>query len=152
VTIEINNESEIEVDLKSTRELASYVIEQLKLHPMVDLGIIFVNEKPMTDLHIQWMDEPGPTDVLSFPMDELRPGADDGPIVEGVLGDVVICPQVARLQAEAAGHSMMDEVHLLLTHGILHLVGFDHAEPDEEREMFKLQKSLLEGFGSGRNS
>lgn len=152
MTIEINNESEIEVDLKSTRELASYVLEQLKLHPMVDLGIIFVNEKPMTDLHIQWMDEPGPTDVLSFPMDELRPGADDGPLVEGVLGDVVICPQVARLQAEAAGHSMMDEVHLLLTHGILHLVGFDHAEPDEEREMFKLQKSLLEGFGSGRNS
>lgn len=152
MTIEINNESEIEVDLKSTRELASYVIEQLKLHPMVDLGIIFVNEKPMTDLHIQWMDEPGPTDVLSFPMDELRPGADDGPLVEGVLGDVVICPQVARLQAEAAGHSMMDEVHLLLTHGILHLIGFDHAEPDEEREMFKLQKSLLEGFGSGRNS
>lgn len=152
MTIEINNESEIEVDLKSTRELASYVIEQLKLHPMVDLGIIFVNEKPMTDLHIQWMDEPGPTDVLSFPMDELRPGADDGPLVEGVLGDVVICPQVARLQAEAAGHSMMDEVHLLLTHGILHLVGFDHAEPDEEREMFKLQKNLLEGFGSGRNS
>ena len=152
MTIEINNESEIEVDLKSTRELASYVIEQLKLHPMVDLGIIFVNEKPMTDLHIQWMDEPGPTDVLSFPMDELRPGADDGPLVEGVLGDVVICPQVARLQAEAAGHSMMEEVHLLLTHGILHLVGFDHAEPDEEREMFKLQKSLLEGFGRGRNS
>lgn len=152
MTIEINNESEVEVDLKSTRELASYVIEQLKLHPMVDLGIIFVNEKPMTDLHIQWMDEPGPTDVLSFPMDELRPGADDGPLVEGVLGDVVICPQVARLQAEAAGHSMMDEVHLLLTHGILHLVGFDHAEPDEEREMFKLQRSLLEGFGSGRNA
>jgi probable rRNA maturation factor len=152
VTIEINNESEVEVDLKSTRELASYVIEQLKLHPMVDLGIIFVNEKPMTDLHIQWMDEPGPTDVLSFPMDELRPGADDGPLVEGVLGDVVICPQVARLQAEAAGHSMMDEVHLLLTHGILHLVGFDHAEPEEEREMFKLQRSLLEGFGSGRNA
>lgn len=152
MTIEINNESEVDVDLKSTRELASYVIEQLKLHPMVDLGIIFVNEKPMTDLHVQWMDEPGPTDVLSFPMDELRPGADDGPLVEGVLGDVVICPQVAMLQAEAAGHSMMDEVHLLLTHGILHLVGFDHAEPDEEREMFKLQKSLLEGFDSGRNS
>jgi probable rRNA maturation factor len=152
VTIEINNESEIDVDLKSTRELASYVIEQLKLHPMVDLGIIFVNEKPMEDLHIQWMDEPGPTDVMSFPMDELRPGADDGPLVEGILGDVVICPQVARLQAEVAGHKMMDEVHLLLTHGILHLVGFDHAEPEEEREMFKLQRSLLEGFAGGRSS
>ncbi|CAB4550519.1 MAG: rRNA maturation RNase YbeY [Actinobacteria bacterium] len=150
MTIEINNESDLEVDLKVVRSVAEYVIEQLKLHPMVDLGIIFVNEKPMTDLHVQWMDEPGPTDVLSFPMDELRPGAEDGPLPEGVLGDIVICPQVANLQAEAAGHSLMDEVNLLLTHGILHLVGFDHAEPDEEKEMFKLQKTLLEGFNSGR--
>jgi probable rRNA maturation factor len=145
VTIEINNESDLEVDLKSVRAVAEYVIEQLKLHPMVDLGIIFVNEQPMTDLHIQWMDEPGPTDVL-------RPGAEDGPMPEGVLGDVVICPQVAKIQADAASHSMMDEIHLLLTHGILHLLGFDHAEPDEEREMFKLQKTLLEGFNSGRSA
>ena len=152
MTIEINNESGVDVDVKSVRELASYVIEQLRLHPMVDLGVIFVDEQPMTELHIQWMDEPGPTDVLSFPMDELRPGVDDGPLPEGILGDVVICPQVARLQADAAGHGMMDEVHLLLTHGILHLVGFDHAEPEEEREMFKLQKSLLEGFASGRSA
>lgn len=152
MTIEINNESGVDVDVKSVRELASYVIEQLRLHPMVDLGVIFVDEQPMTELHIQWMDEPGPTDVLSFPMDELRPGVDDGPLPEGILGDVVICPQVAQLQAGAAGHSMMDEVHLLLTHGILHLVGFDHAEPEEEREMFKLQKSLLEGFASGRSA
>lgn len=150
MTIEINNESDLEVDLKVVRSVAEYVIEQLKLHPMVDLGIIFVNEKPMTDLHVQWMDEPGPTDVLSFPIDELRPGAEDGPLPEGVLGDIVICPQVANHQAEAAGHSLMDEVNLLLTHGILHLVGFDHAEPDEEKEMFKLQKTLLEGFNSGR--
>jgi probable rRNA maturation factor len=151
VTIEINNESDVEVDLKTVRSVAEYVIEQLKLHPMVDLGIIFVNEKPMSDLHVQWMDEPGPTDVLSFPMDELRPGVEDGPMPEGVLGDVVICPQVASLQAQAAGHSTMDEINLLLTHGMLHLLGFDHAEPDEEREMFRLQKSLLEGFNSGRN-
>ena len=151
MTIEINNESDVEVDLKTVRSVAEYVIEQLKLHPMVDLGIIFVNEKPMSDLHVQWMDEPGPTDVLSFPMDELRPGAEYGPMPEGVLGDVVICPQVASLQAQAAGHSTMDEINLLLTHGMLHLLGFDHAEPDEEREMFRLQKSLLEGFNSGRN-
>ncbi len=151
MTIEINNESDVEVDLKTVRSVAEYVIEQLKLHPMVDLGIIFVNEKPMSDLHVQWMDEPGPTDVLSFPMDELRPGVEDGPMPEGVLGDVVICPQVASLQAQAAGHSTMDEINLLLTHGMLHLLGFDHAEPDEEREMFRLQKSLLEGFNSGRN-
>ncbi|MFM2023684.1 MAG: rRNA maturation RNase YbeY [Actinomycetota bacterium] len=151
MTIEITNESDVEVDLKTVRSVAEYVIEQLKLHPMVDLGIIFVNEKPMSELHLQWMDEPGPTDVLSFPMDELRPGAEDGPMPEGVLGDVVICPQVATLQAQAAGHSTMNEINLLLTHGMLHLLGFDHAEPDEEREMFRLQKSLLEGFNSGRD-
>ncbi len=151
MTIEITNESDVEVDLKTVRSVAEYVIEQLKLHPMVDLGIIFVNEKPMSELHLQWMDEPGPTDVLSFPMDELRPGAEDGPMPEGVLGDVVICPQVATLQAQAAGHSTMNEINLLLPHGMLHLLGFDHAEPDEEREMFRLQKSLLEGFNSGRD-
>ena len=90
----------------------------------------------MTELHERWMDEPGPTDVLSFPMDELRPGRvdrdDDGPTTPGLLGDVVLCPAVARRQAQVAGHSMQDELELLCTHGILHLLGFDHAEPDEE--------------------
>jgi probable rRNA maturation factor len=68
------------------------------------------------------------------------------PSPEGVLGDIVVCPQVAAKQAEVAGHPMMNEVLLLVTHGVLHLVGFDHAEPDEEREMFALQKELLEKF------
>ncbi|MEE2815126.1 MAG: rRNA maturation RNase YbeY, partial [Actinomycetota bacterium] len=97
-------------------------------------------------LHVQWMDEPGPTDVLSFPMDELRPGSPENPMAPGLLGDIVLCPQVAEAQAQTAGHSLMDELILLTTHGLLHLLGFDHAEPDEEREMFGLQKSLIEGF------
>ena len=100
----------------------------------------------MTDLHVRWMDEPGPTDVLSFPMDELRPGSEEMLSAEGVLGDVVICPQVARRQAEAAGHEDINEILMLLTHGMLHLVGFDHAEPEEEKEMFALQKELLDSF------
>src|SRR5690606_6230626 len=91
---------------------------------------------------LQWMELPGPTDVMSFPMDELRPGTDsDTP--EGVLGDVVLCPSVARKQAAQAGHSVEDEILLLTTHGILHLLGFDHAEPAQEREMFDLQRTLL---------
>jgi len=100
----------------------------------------------MEQLHVQWMGEPGPTDVLSFPMDELRPGNDDTITPAGVLGDVVLCPQVAEVQAEGAGHSTMDELLLLTTHGILHLLGFDHAEPEEEKEMFSLQRDLLIGF------
>jgi probable rRNA maturation factor len=92
------------------------------------------------------MDEPGPTDVLSFPMDELRPGSDLLPSPEGILGDIVVCPQVAAEQALKAGHSTMDEILLLVTHGMLHLVGFDHAEPEEEKEMFGLQKQFLLSF------
>lgn len=146
MTVEITNESEFEVDLVPIRELAEHVIRSLRLHPAVDLGVIFVDEAPMTELHIKWMDEPGPTDVLSFPMDELRPGSAESLSPEGVLGDVVICPQVAARQAEVAGHAALNEMLLLLTHGILHLVGFDHAEPEEEREMFALQRELLEAF------
>jgi probable rRNA maturation factor len=113
---------------------------------MVDVGVIFIDEEPMTELHVKWMDEPGPTDVLSFPMDELRPGSDLVPSPEGVLGDIVVCPQVAIKQAEAAGHEPINEMLLLVTHGMLHLVGFDHAEPEEEKEMFALQRELLDAF------
>jgi len=152
VTIEISNESTEQVDLDRVRELASHVRGELKLHPMVDVGIIFVDEEPMTELHVKWMDEPGPTDVLSFPMDELRPGSDLVPSPEGVLGDIVVCPQVAMRQAEIAGHSTINEILMLVTHGMLHLVGFDHAEPDEEKEMFALQADLLKSFYAGEQS
>jgi probable rRNA maturation factor len=92
------------------------------------------------------MDEPGPTDVLSFPMDELRPGTEDAMTPAGLLGDIVLCPQVAASQAVAAGHDLIDELLLLTCHGLLHLLGFDHAEPEEEREMFGIQGELLAGF------
>ena len=146
MTIEITNESELQVDLTRVQSLAEHVREALRLHPLVDVGVIFVDEAPMTDLHVRWMDEPGPTDVLSFPMDELRPGSEEMLSAEGVLGDVVICPHVARRQAEVAGHEEINEILMLLTHGMLHLVGFDHAEPEEEKEMFALQKELLDSF------
>jgi probable rRNA maturation factor len=104
----------------------------------------------MERLHVQWMDLPGPTDVMSFPMDELRPGRDDEEPEPGLLGDVVLCPTVAERQAAEAGHPAAEEILLLTTHGILHLLGFDHAEPDEEREMFELQRRLLLTFLAGR--
>ena len=146
MSIEISNESAIEVDTDRVQALATHVRDGLKLHPMVDVGIVFVDEAPMTELHIRWMDEPGPTDVLSFPMDELRPGSEEVPSPEGVLGDIVVCPQVAIKQAEVAGHPVINEILMLVTHGMLHLVGFDHAEPEEEKEMFGLQAELLKAF------
>jgi probable rRNA maturation factor len=104
----------------------------------------------MEVLHKQWMDLPGPTDVMSFPMDELRPGRDEQEPAEGVLGDIVMCPSVAARQAVGAGHATEEELLLLLTHGILHLLGYDHEEPEAEREMFELQRTLLLTFLAGR--
>lgn len=146
MSIEINNESVVEVDEAALQRLATYALDELHVHPDADLSIVLVDEAAMEQLHVQWMDEPGPTDVLSFPMDELRPGTDDAITPPGLLGDVVLCPQVAQAQADAAGHGLLDELVMLTTHGMLHLLGFDHAEPDEEREMFGLQRDILVGF------
>ncbi|WP_434969367.1 rRNA maturation RNase YbeY [Microbacterium sp. bgisy207] len=146
MTIEITNESGIDVDETVLLRLTENNLAELFVSPDADLAILLVDEGAMESLHVQWMDEPGPTDVLSFPMDELRPGTEDAPTPEGLLGDIVLCPQVAESQAQAAGHSTMDELILLTTHGLLHLLGFDHAEPAEEREMFALQRDLIARF------
>jgi probable rRNA maturation factor len=150
VTVEVNNESGFEVDEAEFSALARHALDTLHVHPASELSIIFVDVAAMTDLHVQWMDEPGPTDVLSFPMDELRPGREGEQTPPGTLGDIVLCPEVAVTQAKAAGHSTVEELLLLTTHGILHLLGYDHAEPDEEREMFALQRRLLLTFLAGR--
>ena len=146
MTIQITNESGIDVDETVLLRLTENNLAELFVSPDADLAILLVDEGAMESLHVQWMDEPGPTDVLSFPMDELRPGTEDAPTPEGLLGDIVLCPQVAESQAQAAGHSTMDELILLTTHGLLHLLGFDHAEPAEEREMFALQRDLIVRF------
>ena len=146
MSIEINNESGVDVDEEAIQRLAVYALDQMHVHPDAELAIVFVDEAAMEQLHVQWMDEPGPTDVLSFPMDELRPGTDDNITPAGLLGDIVVCPQVAIAQAQTAGHSALEEMLLLTTHGILHLLGFDHAEPEDEREMFGIQRDILVGF------
>lgn len=146
MTIEISNESGIDVDETVLLRLMENNLAELHVSPDADVAILLVDEGAMEALHVQWMDEPGPTDVLSFPMDELRPGTDDMPTPAGLLGDIVLCPQVAETQAVAAKHSTMDELIMLTTHGLLHLLGFDHAEPEEEREMFGLQRELITAF------
>ncbi|WP_111718904.1 rRNA maturation RNase YbeY [Homoserinimonas sp. OAct 916] len=146
MSIEINNESAISVDENVLQRLATYALDVLHVHPDADLAILMVDEAAMEQLHVQWMDEPGPTDVLSFPMDELRPGTEDSPTAAGLLGDIVLCPQVAEGQAETAGHPLIDELLMLTTHGLLHLLGFDHANSADEREMFGIQRDILVGF------
>ncbi len=146
MSIDVNNESGLPVDEGALMALARHVLDRMRIHPLAELSILLVDPGTMEQLHLQWMDEPGPTDVMSFEMDELRPGADGKPSDPGLLGDVVLCPEVAARQALDAGHSTEAELQLLCTHGILHLLGYDHAEPDQEREMFRLQRELLSSW------
>ncbi len=150
MSIEVNNESGVAAEETEIVALARHVLDELKVHPQAELSVLLVDEAAMSALHEQWMDESGPTDVLSFPMDELRPGRDGEDPQPGLLGDVVLCPAVASRQAHTAGHSAHEELLLLTTHGILHLLGYDHAEPAEETEMFALQRRLLLTFLSTR--
>jgi probable rRNA maturation factor len=151
MSVEVANESGTPVDEESLVGLARFVLKWMRIHPQAELSVVLVDEPAMEELHVKWMDEPGPTDVLSFPMDELRPPKDDDdPPEPGLLGDVVLCPTVAERQAVEAGHSTQDELNLLTAHGILHLLGYDHAEPAQEREMFGLQDEIVAAWRAAR--
>lgn len=145
MSIELTNESEFEIDSDRLSDLFTFLIIELGIHPHAELSVIFVDEEHMTKLHVQWMDEPGATDVLSFPMDEVSPDTYSGNVNDDapILGDLVLCPAFAKRQAEDAGQSLAEELELLSTHGMLHLLGYDHAEEEEERTMFALQNTLL---------
>ena len=154
MSIDIQDESTgHDVDLAGLERLARHVLDQMGVHPLVELSIRLVDVDAMSALHSHFMNEPGPTDVLAFPMDELHDQRDDGDDSDApptLLGDVVLCPAVAEAQARQAGHSMQDELHLLCTHGVLHLLGFDHADQAEEREMFSTQSRLLQSWAQHR--
>jgi probable rRNA maturation factor len=146
MSIEIANESGVDVDVFELERLARFVLTEMRVNPLVELSIRLVDVDAMSALHQHFMNEPGPTDVLAFPMDELHDHRDDVESPDApptLLGDVVLCPAVAEQQAAKAGHPTEAELHLLCTHGILHLLGYDHAEPAEEREMFNEQSRLL---------
>ena len=146
--IDVNDESDYDaaINLAEISELARWVLDEMRVHPQADLNFVLLGEDAMADLHLEWMGLSGPTDVLSFPMDELRPAPVGQNPQVGILGDIAICPQVAARQAAKSGHALMEEILLLATHGILHLLGYDHVEEEEKKEMFALQRRLLLEF------
>ena len=141
--IEINNESGVEVDELGVLQLAEFALKSLRIHSAAELAILFVDEDAMTDLHVRFMDLPGPTDVMSIPMDELRAPEDGEEPPRGVLGDIVICPQFTSAQAPENGRDPHEEIEYLLIHGLLHLLGHDHAEPAEKAVMFGLNDQII---------
>jgi probable rRNA maturation factor len=138
MTVELVNRSGALVPETQMHTLLNFGIDYMELNPECEISLTFVDPQEMEELHIKWMDEPGTTDVLSFPMDmpEKR-----GDIV--TLGDIVIAPAVAAKQALEAGHSTEHEIYVLATHGLLHILGYDHADPDEEKVMFALQEKIV---------
>lgn len=147
MSIEVLNESgEADVNEEMLIDVASFALTALDVHPDTEMTITCVDSDTMADLHMRWMDLPGPTDVMSFPMDELTPGSgrpDATPFGPSMLGDIILCPDYDRKQADAAGHPLGHEMALLTVHGCLHLLGYDHATPVDEREMFALQNEIL---------
>ena len=165
MSIEVLNESSHHVDEKALVKVARHVLDAMGVSPLAELSVMLVDADHMAELHQKWMDEPGPTDVMAFPMDELdlRGSRGAGSAHEAhedkadetgpaLLGDVVLCPEIAEKQAREAGHSTADELELLTTHGVLHLLGFDHGEPEEHTEMFGLQAELLQAWKAERGT
>lgn len=148
--IDINNESGVVVDELGLVALARFALEKLRIHPQADLSILLVDERTMEDYHIRFMELPGPTDVMSFPMDELRAPNDDEDPPLGLLGDIVICPQVTARQAAENGREPRAEAEYLLIHGLLHLLGHDHAEPEEKAVMFGLNDRIIAAWELAR--
>ena len=133
MSVDVTNETQWVIDPKVFSDLGIWVLDQMRVSTQSDLTIMFVDPDPIAELHMRWMNL------------ERRPG-DGKTVMEGVLGDIVICPWVAAQQAAAAGHSTMQEMLLLTIHGILHLLGYDHVTPEQERQMFGLQRQLLLTF------
>lgn len=162
MSIEVLNESGIALDERALVEVARHALDAMGVSPLAELAISLKDVAEMERLHRHYMDLPGPTDVLAFAQDDLDLGGSRGAgNIQGgqntdsitpptLLGDVVLCPLIAERQAAEAGHSMADELALLTTHGVLHLLGYDHAEPDEHAEMFALQGELLRSYRHNR--
>ncbi len=150
--IDLNNESGVEVDTERLAGLARFALDLLRIHPQAELSILLVDPDTMSAYHEKYMDEPGPTDVLSFPMDELRaPEADEEPPL-GLLGDIVLCPEVTAAQAAESGRTPDEEADYLLIHGLLHLLGHDHAEPEEKKVMFDLNDRVIAAWTAHREA
>ena len=165
MSIEVANESGVVVDEPALVGVARHALDRLGVSPLAELSLLLVDVVQMEGLHLRWMGEPGPTDVLAFPMDELDlrgsrgvghgggAGSDEsdetGP---AVLGDVVLCPEIAARQGAEAGHGTEAELQLLCTHGVLHLLGYDHADDEEHAEMFGLQAELLSSWAASRDA
>ncbi|MDG1412108.1 MAG: rRNA maturation RNase YbeY [Acidimicrobiales bacterium] len=143
VVVAVDEQDELVVDLDRWSMLAQAALEYEGV-PTGELNLLFVETDSIHELNREHMGKDRPTDVLSFPLDD-----DDGLPGETLLGDVVVCPAVAAANApehDGQGHhrgSVDDEIALLVVHGVLHVLGYDHINDDEAEEMEALEQTVL---------
>jgi probable rRNA maturation factor len=136
--IDLENNSGYTCNESLLISLINFSLTKLGIHPDSEISLRLVSENEMAELHKKWMGLVGPTDVLSFPMDEMLPNSlSNGP---GIIGDIVLCPEYAEKNGK---QSLSQELELLTLHGILHLLGYDHEEIEEEKIMFGIQEEYL---------
>jgi probable rRNA maturation factor len=143
VVVAYDEQEDHPLDLERWRQLAEDVLAAEGI-AIGELTVLFVDEQTIADLHELHMGDATPTDVLSFPLDAesaLESSIDDVPLL---LGDVVVCPAVAMRNAAGHAGSIVDELALLVVHGTLHILGHDHADPEQEQSMQSRERALLE--------
>ncbi len=140
-----DEQSDVDVDTDRLRRLTSFVLTDQSVPDSMEVSVMCVDTDAITALNHTHMGKDGPTDVLAFPLD--MPGETTAGEIS-ILGDVVLCPQVAHGQAAEHGKTPQAEIDLLVVHGILHLLGHDHAEEEERTVMFGLTDRLLAGFAA----
>lgn len=134
------------LDLTAFERLSAFVLEREEAPDAVELSIAIVEITEMADLNATYRQKDGPTDVLSFPCDDPCPVT--GPDEPVMLGDVVIAPEVAIAQAIEYGHTVEEELNLLLVHGVLHLMGYDHESDDDAAVMQARERVLLDAWAA----
>ena len=149
MNINILNNSKIDVIENELTKFAHFVIKKMYLHPESELSIILFDNKIMSDLHRKWMVLDESTDVMSFPINELKFRRNI--YTPTMLGDIILCPDFARKQAIKNCKSLNQELILLITHGILHIIGYDHLNNKEKEKMFNLQNQILKIWVLDRN-
>jgi probable rRNA maturation factor len=143
IDVLVSNEQDRHVlDEHRWAELARAALVAEGVGPNAELSLLFVDEKAIAELNERYLGHEGPTDVLSFAIDD----GDGGPGAEllRLVGDIVICPSVAATNAVLNGHSLDDEIALLVVHGVLHLLGMDHEDDVEAEMMERREQELLD--------
>jgi probable rRNA maturation factor len=155
-----DEQSTVSIDLLRWSRLARLVLDSERVAPDVHVALVFVDAEAMAQLNERFLGQPGPTDVLAFPIDEDVPESGRAPDRGGkgpgsasepteppvLLGDVYVCPSVAANQAAERSIALDDELALLVVHGLLHLLDYDHSEPDETEAMQARERELLTSF------